>query len=445
MVDDYLVLSVSENMSLLSRWGKGLSLARNAEFAPLRDRSRPSLSSMSYTSRKMIAEGQWTREDVRNLAQTAVSLVPDQSAPKGLKARLASDLDTLAGEMDFPEPESTLSFSFENRGIETYSFEAAAGSPLNFDNKLTVMAHRGKNPICTHAFSPKKDLGRYAWCSKWMATAFGYFTDYVVPDMGPDERAGYDKAMKIARPFLTSVDEAIREQIIPSIDGAQGLIVIDGGGKMAGLPLGWGVKMPIGIPIPRMGVACKLNDPEQFVSGVRQCSKALEVLTEQLKEAYQWQFMSDLEIKPVTVSKLAGGDLYSYGRIVYELGDDALPCALIKGDLLVLSSSRSLAGEMAQPVPMPTDEVTSPEKTAGDVTLVDFGASNTYLSALGKAVIAMLQENEKITSAEAEETNRYVSEIIKSLGALRRYSSASTVEGGRLVTHSWLHVEDISE
>ena len=126
---------------------------------------------------------------------------------------------------------------------------------------LTIMAHRGKKPILVHAFKTKKNSSNYAWLVKWMKTAFGYFEDYGVAEMNPDERAEYQKVMKMFRPFLTSVDKAIRQNIIPSVDGAQGLIVVDGGGKLTGLPEAVDIKMPAPVSIPRLGVACRLNDP----------------------------------------------------------------------------------------------------------------------------------------------------------------------------------------
>jgi len=448
VVDEYLVLSIGEDTSLLERWGKGTSLARSAEFAPLRERFRPSLCDVSYTSTAMVAQSQWGREDVRGLARMLVSYIPDGAAPKGLKGRLGKDVDRFVDELDFGEPGNTLGFSFENRGVESYSFESADGSDLDASGPLTILAHRGRDPIYAQAFREKKNSGTYAWCVKWLKTAYGYFEDYAVAELPPERRAEYDKAVAIFGPFLASIDKTTREYIIPATDGTQGLVVIDGGGVLAALPKDWDVKMASPFPVPRIGVAWELNDADQFVAGMGLYRKAAVTLLTNVKVAYPSEFIVDLELPAPKTSPLAGGTLYTYGRIVDELGDDVMPCALIKGNLLVMSTSKALAAEMAVPVAMAGSEITSPESPAGSVVLVNFDASNAYLAAVAESALAMLKDNEVIEPrdlAQALTVKGYIDTVLGSLRAFRGYSSTTTIDDGRLIEHSWLHVEDIPE
>ena len=449
VVDEYLIVSIGKDTSLLERWGKGASLARSAEFAPLRERFKPSLCDVSYASRAMVAESQWDRDDVRGLAHRLVSLIFDRAALaslKGVKRRLNKDVDEFVDGLSFAEPRNTLSFSFENRGVESYSFESASGSNLDASKPLTILAHRGKNPIGVYADRQKKNSDTYAWSVKWLKTAYEYVEDYVEPNLSPENRAEYGKAMAIVTPFLTSIDKTTREYILPATDGTQGLVVIDGGGTLAALPADWDVKMSSPFPVPRLGVAWKLNDARQFVEGMGLYRKAAVTLLEKVKRAYPSEFIAKLEFPPPKTSALAGGTLYSYGRIVNEMGDDVLPCALIKGNLLVMSSSKGLAAEMATPAAMPRNEITSPEGPAGAVALVNFDASNAYLAAVGESVFTMLKDN-KVFSARSLTTalmvKGHVETILKSLKALRGYSSTTTIDDGWLIKHSWLHVEDI--
>ena len=451
VVDEYLMVSIGKDTSLLERWGKGPSLAQSAEFAPLRKRCKASLCDVSYASKAMVSQTQWSRDDVRGMTRSLLSLIPDSFGPKGLKKRVGKDADGFIDELSFPEPANTLIFSFENRGIESYSFESAAGSALDASRPLTILAHRGKNPIGAFANRRKTNSNTYAWWVKWIRRAYGYAEDYLVPALSPEDRAEYNKAMAIVGPFLVSVDKTTREYILPATDGTQGLVVIDGGGTLAGLPASWNVanvKISKPFPLPRLGIAWELNDAGQFIEGMGRYRKAAQTLLTNLKVHYPSKQIASLELPPPKTSPLAGGTLYSYGRIVDELGDDVMPCALIKGNLLVISTSKKLAEEMIAPVPMARDEVTAPDGPAGDVTLVNFDASNAYLTALADSACALLIDNWMSKGPERETAlgiRKTTGVVLHSLKAFRAYNSTTTIEDGWLVTHSWLHVEDIPE
>ena len=65
--------------------------------------------------------------------------------------------------------------------------------------------------------------------------------------------------------------------------------------------------------------------------------------------------------------------------------DDVFPCALIKGNLLVLASSAGLATEMAKTVPMPAAKVTKHGGAAGAVVMVDFKEFRVLLEGMVEA------------------------------------------------------------
>jgi len=445
VLNDYLVLSVSEDGSFLSRWGQEMSLARSDEFEPLRKRCRPSLCSISYTSTRLAGVLEWTEQDARNLVEPLIAMIAFMDPPKGLIERLNKDVDQLIDDIDFPEPASSLAFSFENRGIETYSFDSAESTSLDFSGPLSILKHRGRDPIAVYASRSRKGAGNYKWLAKWLTRAFGYFEDYGIAMMPAENRTEFMKVLGIVRPFFVSVDKATRDYLLPSTDGTEFLAVLDGAGRLEKLPVKSGGN--VRFPVPRLGFACELNDAEKFTKAIELYYSATKKLIAELTRAYPSGFLSDIKLPKPEVSEVAGGKMYYY-RLPWDVGNDVFPCAVLKDRLLVLASSRKLAADMTVPVTMPANNVVSPRGPAGAVTVWRFGPAHAFLANLSGSVFEFLRSNGTIAAddvAEAQVVKMHVDTFLKSLRAFREYSSTTTLEDGRLVHHSWLHVEDIPE
>ena len=446
VLDGYLMLSIGEDMSLLSKWGKGPSLAASAEFEPLRARYKQGLLSIGYSSTQLSELLVWSPEDIRALAQEAIEEIPEQGIPPGLKERLLKDAELLAKDLEFPKASSMLSFSFANRGIESFGFGQASGGMLDFEEPLTILTHRGRNPITVLASHAAEMPGAYDTLVKWLKKGFGYFEDYAVPNMVVEtERREYDKVMGLALPFLASIDKTTRQHLIPAIDGTQSLHVIDGHGKLAKLP--FGRRLTPEAPAPRLGMAVELRDPGKFVNAMALYFAAAKTLLDGIKQAYPGQIPPGIALPLPETETVAGGKLFFY-RLPWDLGPDVFPCALLKGKLLVLASSSELAAEMAVAAPMPTGEVTAPGKAAGTVAMVDFEQCRGLLKGLSDSVFVHLQQERVIAPDDvggAMMVKMHIDALWRSMRALRSYRSTATLVDGRVMHHSWLHMEDVSE
>jgi len=445
VLDGYLMLSIGEDMSLLSRWGKGPSLAASAEFEPLRARHKQGLLSVAYSSARLSGLLAWSPEDIRGLARELVENIPEQASPPGLKKRLLKDADLLAEDLVYPTAGSILSFSFANRGVESYTFGPSSGSALDFSEPLSILAHRGKDPITVLAGHAAENPGGYDTLVKWLRKGFGYFEDYAVPEFGGTERRDYEKVMGLALPFLASIDKTTRQHLIPAIDGTQSLQVIDGHGKLAKLP--FGRRLTPEVPAPRLGMAVELSDPDKFVEAIGHYFAAANTLLDGMRQAYPSQVPPGLALPSPEMEAAAGGKLFFY-RLPWDMGPDVFPCALLKGKLLVLASSSELAAEMTETVPMPTGEVTAPGKAAGAVAMVDFEQGRGLLKGLSDSVFVHLQQEGVIAPDDvggAMMVKMHIDTLWRSMRALRSYRSTVTLENGHAIHHSWLHMEDVSE
>ena len=410
-------------------------------FEPVRANHREGLLSLSYTAANMGAKP-LTPQDVENTAEFLIETISQLNASPTLGERLRKDAKLLASEIIVTEPYPTLSFTFDHKGVESYTFGGPFPASLDGSEPLSILVHRGKQPIAVSASRTAKDPTGYDQAVKWIKIAFGYFEDFVVVQMPPDERTQYSHVMSFAVPFLTSIDAATRDHLIPSADGTQSLLLFDGRGELASLP---GIeRLPQPLAIPRLGAAVELNDAAEFKLAMQGYVDAARKLIADIQIAHPSAMPPGFEIASPNTSETEGGTLYFYPLPV-ELGADVAPCALFKGNLLVLASSLRLAEQMAGEQVLPNCPVTGIDKAAGSVTIIEFDELWDFLRRLSSSGFTLAHEaNRGMDPQMVNMIKIHVDATLRSAGALRSYHSTTTQQNGRAVQHSWLHVEDIS-
>jgi hypothetical protein len=440
--DDYLMISIGRDMALVDNWGQGTSLAESAALEPVRKRYKAGLMSLSYLSKNLASQFSTTTEDVRDGFRMLTEMLPPDS-PEGLKPRLRKDLDQLTDDLEneMPQPGAMLSFSFENRGVESYTIQDGASSALDGSKRLSVMEHRGPEAIIAAASRALPNRELYELLAKWAPIAFGYVEDYGVPQMDADDRKKYDGVMARVRPFVKSLDDTTRDYFLPAVDGTQSVLALDGGGALTQLPnVG---PLPKPLPIPRLGMVIELHDVGKFITAVTQYVDSAQKLLDGIHKEFP-QGMK-LTIPPPKTEQLAGGTLYYY-PIPGGLGDDVFPCALIKDRTLVLTSSKKLAATMLDKTAMPSCTVTALDAPAASITLFDGAKLWSWLADLTDSGYAAFQRYGAESSQDLMQgamVKMHIEMVLRSLGAIRGYRSVTALENGKVVTHSWLHIEDI--
>ncbi|NQT85873.1 hypothetical protein HQ560_03855, partial [bacterium] len=436
ILDDYLMMAVGRDLSALDTWGARNPLAAAPALEPARKLYRPGLTSIGYSSEALYRLFTPTREGMTAGWGSVKGLITAMKPPQGLAERLDKDVARLIEKIELPVPRRELTLSFDNKGSETFVFGGALGA-LDHSEPLAILAHRGKNPILSSASHAAPNPGVYVEAVEWIKIGFGYFSDYAVPTMDKAGRKEYEKGMKFVLPFLDSIDKTTRECIVPSIDGVQSVCVIDGGGSLARVP---GVRaMPVPFPIPRIGLATQLNDPVKFKQGMRRYMAAARKLIADIQTAYpRGGIPTDFRLRSPMTEAVAGGTLYYY-RIPGELGNDVLPCALLKGNLLVLSTSGGLAGEMVEARPMPGNAVVPLDRPIGAASIVDARRAWKYLQRVSDTAFTVMMGMGRRGMRPAEQQQAmvikmHVDILWRALGAIRGYASSTTVVDGETVT-----------
>jgi hypothetical protein len=387
---------------------------------------------------------EWTPEELQALATKLIDVAPDETEVPGLKKRLQKDAERLLAAIDPPSFGDMLAFSFENRGIESYTFTHASET-LDHSEPLSILTHRGTSPIVAIASHAALYGEEYGTVVTFLREAYSYVDDFVVPRLDPDQKMDFNRVVNIVMPFIVSLHENTRDKLIPAVDGSQGLQVMDGGGELKQLP--GGKQLTPVVPVPRIGLAMQLKDPTKFVAAIHGYVDATRALVRRIRRNFPNDVVANFEIPSPRTAEFAGGTLYFY-PLPADMGADVFPCALLKGSLLVLASSKALAEEMAGAAPMPKADVADPTQAAGMVTLVDLEVGRQWLVKLSDAVFMHMQQERVINPRDvggAMMVKMHVDALWRSLKVFRSYCSTATREGDHLVMHSWLHVEDVAE
>ncbi len=444
--DDYLMVSIGKDTAMLERWGTGPSLAESRALEPLRKHHKSGLLSVSYTSAALIDVTEWTADDLTAVQDALLGAIPDGEETAEIKTRLEADLPKLVKEFSayLADTGSTLSFSFDNQGVESYTFTETSSTLLDCSAPLSILTHRGKRPIAYAAGRGLKSPGTYDAFTRWLKVAFAYFEDFAVPTMEEEPRKEYEKAMKLARPFLKSIDETTRTNLIPSVDGTQSIVALDGRGMVDRLPDG--EPMLAAMPVLRLGAVVELHDADKFKLAMKEYAAAVRRLLAGIKKDFPDADV-DFELPAPEATEAAGGTLYSYRWPWLEMGADLHLCALLKGRLLVLASSSKYAEELTDPVAMPACPVTHPDRAVGAVGAFEGPPCWDALERATASVFKLLGETgafeDRHSFQQAMVAQMHLTAVWRSLRAIRACRSTTTYRDGYLIRHMWLHVRDI--
>ncbi|MCC7399336.1 MAG: hypothetical protein IT455_19885 [Planctomycetes bacterium] len=426
--DDYLMVSIGPDTRLLERLGVEGCLADAPALAPARAVVRPATTALVYVCPELSASQPMPRE----LADFVGGLCDGLPLPEGFRERLVGDLRLLLDELaaGYGPPRAELSVSCLNRGIESWSFVAAAPGASADARPLASLAHGGPRPLLVAARRAPPTLPDYLRFVHWLRVGYAYFTDYVAPPLRGAERRDFERFRAVFLPFLGELDAVIRGDLLPSLDGGETLLALDDAGSLVALPE---LRLPRPLRFPRPAIVQQLHDAARFERALRGGHRALGAL---LREA--------------------GGGRLPWPGLEGEVLDDGLcfaaawpgtglePTALIAPERLVLACDRDAAHTLMAASPLPTADVVDLHAPASAVLHVDLARLLAMLADDVETLLDALRAEGRIDPEVHGRIRAHLPGLRRALGALRSYSSRTWTEGGLSVTHSWLQVEDIT-
>jgi len=447
--DDYLLLSIGNSTDCLAGLGQGKLLIDRAELKPLEPFARERLASISYASKSLMTLLSTTEEDIDGLRAVAEQFLPMAPLPPDQIQRIRRDVADLAEDLKtlIPEPGATLSFSFlTDQGIESYAYDWGEHAELDGSKPLGLLQHLGGSPLLAVLGRSKTSTEGYDLVVKWLKIGYGYFEDFAVPQMPPEGRRQYEKAVEALLPLVQRADGATRTMLIPALADGQGALVIDA--KLTSrqfvraLPA---TEEPM--PMIEPAVVAGVSDAGLLRQAFGEYRAVLDGVIDFIREANPAAVPEDFAFPDPEVTEGPTGTIFAWALpAAWGVDEKIAPNLGLSETVGVISASPDHTRRLLTPTPLDSPGVLedADRPLAGAVVFDWAGLIDAAAPWVRFAAEKIMEEN-RTDQSEAAVILDQVETVLEVLQVPRKYTSASYFEDGALVTHSLLEIRDIEE
>lgn len=316
VIDKRLLLAVSENADTLLQMGRGESLLSNKRFKLLTDAKPADLRGVSYASAEWrtaiwnVNFGSYFERLAQQISGPLVALADDPDSLQEWQEKLIEDcqwLDEQIAEL-MPEYAEALSYSFATpQGKETLTYDWTPSVFLENAKPLAVASHGGTAPLILAA-QRQQPLDEVAEIIDAVMDEIPVHAKQLI-ESGVFDEDDAEKAQEIfdgAWPIVEDMYAAVRDDIMPSLDGRECLVAVTAISTLNHLSED-APPPPEPLPVPEIGLVLKLNNEDQFLSGCNEFLTALNEMIGFVRDQNPDALPPDLEIPPPDEESLPGG------------------------------------------------------------------------------------------------------------------------------------------
>ena len=440
----YLLLSVGKSNDHLATLGQGPLLIEQPEFAPLMPQADKRLAGIAFASKKFLSVQQYSnKEDIDLLAGHSKNLLANSPLDGATKVGIGADIDELAADIKqlLPDYGAALDFWYlTDRGLEFNSHNWTKQPRRDGSSKMRILDHVGGSPLAVIAAHTKPSPQSYATLAKWAGKARGYFEQYALPQMEPQQQALYESVAANIFPIIARFDETTRTKLLPALAEGESACILDS--RMA--HKNWIAALP------PSDEELKLLQPG-LVYMVSDAARLEEALTEYRKQyndaMVQIRALAGPSFPAVLLPEPRSRD-FAEGKVTWYTMPEEL------GVKPQIAPNYGLSDSVAAFTIAPRHSLDLLTKTPlaldGPAANVDRPlASVVYINVAGlvDTVMPWVEfgvKNAPRTSPDADQplaTARTVADLMK---VLRSMSSVTSIENDVTVIHSELHLQDIA-
>jgi hypothetical protein len=463
--DGYVLFSIGDSNEHLVNLGKGELLINRPEMKALREAliaassgadgasGTPSkkLVGVGYASKEMNAFVTGKDEDIDELLDMARQFVPYTDLDDEVQKRILADAEALANEIKqlIPEPGPSASFSFLTpRGYESYSYNWTQNQLMDDSKRLTLLDHVGGNPVLAVIARSKYSPEQYDMVVKWAKKGYGYFEEFGLPRMPPEEQAKFRHVAQLAIPLLRRIDAATRNDLIPGLaDGQAGLVVDADITSMR-----WHSGMPsLGkpLPAPEIALVFGVSDEERVKKAFGEYKAVAQAAVDKISELNPEAIPKGFQIPPPQSRVASDGQVYWYPvpkSSDFHVDPQVQPAVGLSKNVAVVSTSIQQVERILAPTPLARkSDVITARKTAGSALCFDFPALVDAVRPWAELAVA-----QHASESDDENADAQAKAIIEQIGTgaeiLKCYRGTTSVtygEDGATVTHRESVFEDL--
>ncbi len=453
VLDDHLLLAVTDSVQRLAELGKGDLLVDRPELEPLRKFADERLTGIGYLSEEAARRLAFGPEDVDKLLKLGDVLLPAAKLDEDLDARIRKDAVALAEDVKkcLPRPGAALEFSFlTGEGMESYSYNWTQPKGLDGSQPLGLLDHVGGSPLMALVARGRCSPQDYDSLVHWLKIGCGYLEEFATEKMDPSDLAKYEKLKKSLDPMLEELDEINRQKLIPSLADHQIGLVVDA--KLESRQLVEAMpRLPQPMPIIEPALVLGVSDRHLLEEALEGYRDFFDDLVDVIRDIDPNAVPADYSIPWPEVTEIEGKTVIYYDLPdAWGVDEQIVPNLVISDDVAVLTASeahsRRLLGARSLTVGGLLADTSRPLGAAG---LVDWPAVVDAASPWAKLVAREVARKQlKIDDAAAKEAEiesilDQVETVLKVLKTVRGITSQCYIQGDATVTHTLMEVRDI--
>jgi hypothetical protein len=451
----YVLFSIGAGTDGLRQLGgEGPRLVSLPELKPLLGASGKRLTDIGYASKGV--HGQATGgNDLSGMAELVKEVLDAAQVPPDKRKPIVKDVEDLVKEMKphMPTPGPSVSFTYlTERGCESYVYDHTTYPDRDASQPLPLLQHVGGDPILAVIGRSKSKGGAedYRRISKWVRSVFVHIEPLIQDKLDDEQKEKYDKVRKAVVPLLERFDEVTGTLLVPALADGQAGFVLDARWKSKQ----WHPALELGdkpLPMPELALVLGVSDAELLEKAMKSYRK---ILNDALQVAHEHggEHVPELKLAPPEVKTVKSGKLFVFALPGdWKLDPQVAPTAGLSSRVAVVTLSAGHAERLLTPRPLVIEGgplADAKRSLAG----ASYFSCPAFIDALTPWVVLAVEHwQEQLTEALAnvsddkKATEDLAGQVRTLLGALKVFhttTSATTIEGGVVVTHSETVIRD---
>ncbi len=359
-----LLMSISEESSPLLKIGEGDKLAEHEKFEILLDNLPKNLRSVNYIS-KDYRESQWQAsygnyfQNLANRFATAVSSeTSDEVDVEEWQEEIladAAELDEYVADLEVGL-DAALSWTFASDiGLEGMAYDWSENPLLENAQPMSIVQHAGSQPLLIFAMKNQGQPALNELLVQAIERAPAHIQRFIA--MAEQEEEKRDLALKIldaAWPLVEDVYRIINEEILPSIDENESLLSISSLWTTNEVSLDLPpAETPL--PLPELGLAIKVRDRDQFLSGCSELFGVFDKVVEIVRDFNPDSVPANYSVPRPEREDIAGATRFFYSELSQGFPIEGFqPQVIVGNDTIVMGYSERQVTDLVTEQPLAT-------------------------------------------------------------------------------------------
>ncbi|NDH07760.1 hypothetical protein EBX93_17905, partial [bacterium] len=245
---------------------------------------------------------------------------------------------------------------------------------------LGLLQNFGGNPIFASVLRGKDVEKSWNFFSKWGAVAYGYFTEFALPNVPADQKEQVTAFLKKLEPTLAKLAKITASDLIPAMKDAQIAFVLDGklGSKQ------WSAMLPKSkkdLYVPEPAFILGISDAAKFGAAIKGYREGINQIIKDAAGFDPTGTLATLKIPAPEEKALKDGKAYFYSiPMLEDVSKKLQPAAVVGENFSAITLSFEHAERLLNKTPLKSDisKLADPEKNLAGFCVFD----NTALLAM---------------------------------------------------------------